>query len=171
MAKKAAKTKKNLQNAFDGESQANHRYLAYSNRAKDEGYPEVARLLGAIADAETVHALNHLKVMGLVDSTKSNIAKSLEDEREEIDKMYPEYVKQADKEENGRAKESFGHALAVERVHHQLLKEAQKMVDQGKDLEKKDLVVCPVCGNTIWGEIPDVCPICHTEKSKFEKIE
>ncbi len=171
MAKKKTMTKKNLQDAFSGEAQANRRYLAYAQRAGDEGYPEVARMLRAIADAETIHALNHLKVMGFVDSTKSNIAKSLEGEKDEIDKMYPEYVKQAGKEENQRAKESFGYALAVERIHHQLLREAQKMVEQGKDLEKKDLVVCPVCGNTIWEKIPDVCPICKTEKEKFEKVE
>ena len=171
MAKGTAKTKKNLEEAFAGEAQANRRYLAYAKRASDEGYPEIARLLGAIAEAETIHAMNHLRVMGMVDSTKSNIAKSMEGEKDETDKMYPEYIKEAKKEENDRAKESFSHALAVERVHYKLLREAEEKAKQGKDLEKKDLVVCPVCGNTIWDKIPDICPICNTAKGKFVEIK
>jgi rubrerythrin len=170
MAKRTVKTKKNLEEAFAGESQANRRYLAYAKRAGDEGYPEIARLFKAIAEAETVHAMNHLRVMGMVDSTKSNIAKAICGEKDEIDKMYPEYIKEAKKEDNNRAKESFSYALAVERIHHRLLKEAGEKAKQGKDLEKKELVVCPVCGNTIWDKIPDICPICQTAKEKFEKV-
>jgi len=165
------KTKGNLEKAFAGESQANRRYLAYSHKADDEGFPEVARVLRAIGEAETIHALNHLKVMGMVDSTKSNLTKAIEDEDYEVKEMYPEFVEQADKEDSNRAKKTFSHALAVEKEHGKILREARKMVDQGKDLKTKNLMVCPGCGFTMFGKIPNVCPVCGATKDKFEEIE
>jgi rubrerythrin len=167
-----AKTKKNLKEAFAGESQANRRYLAFSIQAEEEGYPEMAKLFRAIAEAETVHALNHLRVLGEVDSTKSNVKKAIEGEGEEIDEMYPGFIKEAEKEENDRAKTTFNHALSVEKIHKKLLKEALKLVKQGKDIEKEKIMLCPVCGNTMKGEeIIDPCPICATARSEFEEIK
>ena len=59
----SAKTLENLKEAFAGESQANRKYLAFAAKADKEGYSQVARLFRAAADAETVHALAHLKAM------------------------------------------------------------------------------------------------------------
>ena len=59
----------NLKEAFAGESQANRTYLAFAKKADEEGYPQAARLFRAAADAETVHAHNHLNVIGGVKST------------------------------------------------------------------------------------------------------
>jgi len=166
------KTKKNLSDAFAGESQANRRYLAFAGRADEEGYPEIAKLFRSIAEAETVHGLNHLRVLGGVDSTKKNIEKAIEGEQEEIEEIYPEFVQQADKEENQRAKETFGYALSVEKIHKKLLKEAWKDAKQGKDIVKERIMVCPVCGNTMKGEeIEDPCPICTTPKSEYREIK
>ena len=52
--------------AFAGESQANRRYLAFAKKAEEEGLPQVAKLFRAAAEAETVHALNHLRIAGKV---------------------------------------------------------------------------------------------------------
>ena len=54
-------TKENLKTAFAGESQAHMKYLAFAAKAKREGKPNIARLFKAIAYAEQVHAINHLK--------------------------------------------------------------------------------------------------------------
>ena len=66
-------TNENLKEAFAGESQANRKYLAYAKKAKSEGYPEIAKLFRAAAEAETVHALAHLRVTGDVRSTQENL--------------------------------------------------------------------------------------------------
>lgn len=63
------KTMDNLRGAFAGESQANRRYLAFAKKAEQEGYPQAARLFRAAAEAETVHAHNHLRIMGGIKST------------------------------------------------------------------------------------------------------
>ncbi|MCK7469035.1 MAG: rubrerythrin family protein [Desulfosudis oleivorans] len=56
-----SKTEKNLKDAFAGESQANRKYLAFAQKAQTEGYPQVAKLFRAAAEAETVHAHTHLR--------------------------------------------------------------------------------------------------------------
>ncbi len=67
------KTDENLKAAFAGESQANRMYLAFAKKAEEEGFPQIAMLFKAAAQAETVHALNHLTVMGQVKSTSDNL--------------------------------------------------------------------------------------------------
>src|SRR4030067_184628 len=57
------KSVQNLKEAFAGESQANRKYLAFAEKAEKDGYPQVARLFRAAAEAETVHAMNHLKAL------------------------------------------------------------------------------------------------------------
>ncbi len=54
-------TRDNLKEAFAGESQANRTYLAFAEKADQEGHKQVAKLFRAAAAAETVHALNHLR--------------------------------------------------------------------------------------------------------------
>ena len=60
------KTDENLKAAFAGESQANRRYLAFAKKAEEEGFMQVAKLFKAAAEAETVHALNHLRITGQI---------------------------------------------------------------------------------------------------------
>ena len=66
-------TMNNLQEAFSGESQANRRYLAFAKKADQDGFPQVAKLFRAAAEAETVHANAHLRVMGGIKSTAENL--------------------------------------------------------------------------------------------------
>ena len=54
-----------MRDAFAGESQANRRYLVFAKKAKEEGFLQVPKLFRVAAGAETVHALNHLKIMGV----------------------------------------------------------------------------------------------------------
>jgi len=68
-----SKTIENLKSAFAGESQANRRYLAYSRKAEEEGLQQIAKLFRAAAEAETIHALNHLRILGEIKSTTENL--------------------------------------------------------------------------------------------------
>jgi rubrerythrin len=67
------KTEENLKEAFAGESQANRKYLAFAKKAAEEGYSQVAKLFRAAAEAETVHAHNHLRALKGIRSTKENV--------------------------------------------------------------------------------------------------
>lgn len=165
------KTIENLKKAFAGESQANRKYLAFAEKAGEEGFKQVARLFKAAADAETVHALNHLRVLGLVKTTVDNLKEAIAGETHEYTDMYPKMIAESEEEGNEVAKMSFTRANQVEKVHATLYQKALDTVESGKEMEIKDIYVCQVCGNTVGEEAPEVCPICKTGKEMFKKIE
>jgi rubrerythrin len=160
-------TNEDLQNAFAGESQANRKYLAFAKKADDEGYGQVAKLFRAAAEAETVHAHNHLRVLGGIKSTKENIEEAIEGETHEYTKMYPAMILQAEKEENKKAISSFDMANKVESIHASLY---AKALDNLGSNESVDYYVCQICGNTVENNAPDKCHVCGAPASKFTKI-
>jgi rubrerythrin len=163
-----SKTVDDLKAAFAGESQANRRYLAFAKKAEDEGYPQAARLFRAAAAAETVHALAHLRVLDEVKSTAENIQAAIGGEHYEAATMYPDFIADAEKDQDKKALTSFRYALAVEKVHEALY--TKMLAGLSKDAPVPEYYVCPICGNTFEGTAPDKCPICNTPSSRFEKI-
>ena len=163
------KTDENLKDAFEGESQANRKYIAFAQKAEEEGFTQAAKLFKAAAEAETVHALNHLRVTGEVKSTLENLTTALGGETFEFMKMYPEFIATAKQEKNKQAAWSFDMANKVEQIHAKLYQKAIDALKNKKPLEKVDYYVCSVCGNTVEGETPEKCPICGNPKSKFFK--
>ena len=84
-----AKTDENLKAAFAGESQANRLYLAFAQKAEEEGFTQAAKLFKAAAEAETIHALNHARIDGKVKSTMDNLNTAVSGETYEFKKIYP----------------------------------------------------------------------------------
>ena len=164
------KSEENLNAAFAGESQANRKYLAFAEKADKEGFPQVAKLFRAAAAAETVHAHSHLRVLRGIKSTKENIQAAVEGEHHEFTEMYPEFIEDAKAEDNKGAERTFNYANEVEKIHHKLYENALEAVENGKDLEKQDIYICPVCGYTHEGKPPEKCPVCGTVKKMFKKI-
>lgn len=163
-----SKTEEFLREAFSGESQANRKYLAFAEKADQEGYPQVARLFRAAAEAETIHAHNHLKVLKGIRSTKENLEEAISGETHEFSNMYPEMIETAMKEGNKEAEKSFRYANEVEKIHANLYK---NLLDNlGKKEELYPYYVCPVCGFTSEKKAPDNCPICGTKGEKFKEI-
>ena len=165
------KTDENLKAAFAGESQANRMYLAFAKKAEEEGLTQIAKLFKAAAEAETVHALNHLRVMGQVKMTADNLGTAVSGETYEFKSMYPKMIEDAKAEGNKKAVQSFDYANKVEAIHANLYQKALNALKENKPVPAADIYVCPVCGNTFEGKAPDICPICATLKSKFTRIE
>lgn len=164
-----SKTGKDLKEAFGGESQANRRYLGFAREADEEGFAQVAKLFRAAAEAETVHALAHLRAMGGIGSTEDNLREAVGGETYEFKSMYPGMIADAQEEGFKKAERSFDYANQVEEIHAGLF---QKALDTlGEDVEDFDYYVCPVCGNTVEGPPTERCPICGTPADKFVKVE
>ena len=159
-----------LKKAFAGESQANRRYLAFARRADEEGFTQVAKLFRAAAESETVHALNHLTVVGEVKSTLENLDAAVAGETFEFKEMYPDYIGLAKKEGNKQAVWTFDVANKVEQIHARLFSKAVEALKRKKELVQVDYYVCSVCGDAVEGEVPVKCPICGSPKSKFFKV-
>ena len=165
-------TSDNLKAAFAGESQANRKYLAFAKKADADGRAQIAKLFRAAAEAETIHAHAHFRVMGGVGTTEANLEAAIAGEGHEVSEMYPRFVAEAEKEGNKGAAVSFKNALAVEKVHHALYTGALEALKQGKDLRGERIWLCPVCGNTVVGEEPpQSCGVCGVAGEKFFEVK
>ncbi|MEW5914195.1 MAG: rubrerythrin family protein [Thermodesulfobacteriota bacterium] len=163
-----SKTTDYLKEAFAGESQANRKYLAFAKKADEQGYPQVARLFRAAAEAETVHAHNHLRALKGIGDTADNLKAAVAGETHEFTHMYPEMIAGAKAENQTEALRSFEYANAVEKIHAKLY---QKLLDNlGGNLGDYPYFVCPVCGYTAEGQAPDRCPVCNAKGDRFLKI-
>jgi rubrerythrin len=164
-------TEENLKEAFSGESQANRRYLAFSKKAGEEGFKQIAKLFKVIAKSETIHALNHLKILREVKSTEENLNLSIKGENYEFSQMYPKFIDDAGRVGESDAMRSFTLAKKVEKLHEKLFKEALMNVKLKRDLEPRDYWVCQNCGYLSDTEAPQVCPVCGAMKEKFRLID
>ncbi len=165
-----AMTKANLDAAFAGESQAHVKYLAFAEMAEREKLPNVARLFRAAAFAEQMHATNHLRALGGIGKTLTNLEAALAGETFEISEMYPAYIEVAKTQEEKRALGSMEDALAAEKVHADLYARAKEAVAAGKDAELGVVWVCDVCGFTGEGEPPEKCPICGAAHARLRRF-
>ena len=164
-----SKTEQYLKEAFAGESQANRRYLAFAAKADQEGYPQVARLFRAAAEAETIHAHSHLRALDGIKSTRENLLEAVAGETHEFTKMYPEMIEAAKAEAHKIGQRSFSYANEVEKIHAQLY---QSILDSlGMSQDSYPYYVCPVCGMTSEKEAPAICPVCGAKGSSFRRVD
>lgn len=162
------KSENDLKEAFAGESQANRKYLAFAKQAEKDGFPQVARLFRAAAEAETIHAHNHLRALKGINGTRENLVEAIAGETHEFKNMYPQMIADAELEGATEARRSFTFANAVEKVHAELY---QKALDTlGAAAEEFDHYLCPVCGHTVERGAPDKCVVCGAAGSAFFKV-
>ncbi len=178
----SSKTLENLQTAFDGESNANAKYLAFAKKADDEGYKKVASLFRAAARVEEIHKNNHadvIKKMGGVPkadvkpadvkTTAENLKGSIEGETYERDKMYTDFLAEARSSGNTDALRTFNFAKTAEGEHAKLYAEALANLEAWK-ADKATFFVCSTCGFTTPDATIQKCPVDFTPKEKFESI-
>jgi rubrerythrin len=160
-------TARNLKEAFAGESQANRRYLAFALKADEEGFHNLARLFRAIAESETIHAVNHLKCMKGVRSSPENVEEAFQGEKAEYTGMYPMFIEQAKRDINNDALKTFYWANEAEKTHGDFFEKALESLKKEKDIQIGELHVCSVCGFTLEGDLPEKCPVCGEDKERF----
>jgi len=174
-------TMADLQSAFNGESNAHARYLAFAKKADTEGYGGVASLFRAAARAEEIHAGNHAAVikkfgcvpetkleMLVVKSTRQNLMAAIKGETYERDQMYPRFIQQAKADANADAVRTFEFALAAEAEHAKLYANALENLASLK--ASRAFYVCPICGYTTPKLDFERCPTCATSKEHFEQV-
>ncbi|MDR1545987.1 MAG: rubrerythrin family protein [Deltaproteobacteria bacterium] len=160
------KVVEDLKAAFAGESQANRKYLAYAAKAEAEKLPYAAKVFRAAAEAETIHAHSHLRLLDGVKSTSDNLQDAIGGETFEFTTMYPEMLKDAQAAADKNAERGFHLANEAEKVHAEFFKKAA--ANPGQAAPK--LFVCKVCGHVAEGQIPDVCPICGGKHQVYVEV-
>ena len=176
-----SKTLDNLMAAFNGESNANAKYLAFAKKADQEGFAGAAALFRAAAKAEETHARTHgevIKKMGgapkadiklpEIKATADNLKAALEGETYEKDKMYPEFIAEARTAGNKDAVRAFNFAISAETEHAKFYADASANLQAWK--VAKTFYVCPVCGKTVLATDFSKCPVCFTPADQYVKI-
>ncbi|HOX44895.1 MAG TPA: rubrerythrin family protein [Myxococcota bacterium] len=162
------RTEENLYKAYVGEAKASVRLLAYAEQAARDGYPQMAHLFRAVAAAERVHALKHLRLMKAVGSTEENLARSFEREATVSENYYKEFIQVAEEEGARAAVVSFGQARDAEEFHGKLYKGALEHMQEERDTRYH---VCSICGYVADGDPPESCPVCNAPRDKFFPVE
>jgi len=176
---RAGVTLSNLQAAYNGESNARLKYIAYAKKADQEGYAKVAQLFRAAARAEGLHASNHAKAIAKLGglptnkiatpapkSTLENLRDAAKGETYERDVMYPEFLVAAEKEGQDDAFITFTQAKAAEADHARLYQLAIDNLMQWKTASA-GFYVCPTCGSTTENLPTKDCPVCSTGKEQY----
>lgn len=174
----------NMHDAYKGETTAHFKYAAYSKKAAEEGHNEIALLFKAASGAELIHANNHKVVllrMGetipeispefSVKSTTENLKEAINGESYEYNKMYPEFIKNANAAGNYMAQISLTYAYKVEQKHRDFYIAALAALEAGTDHSlAKIYYLCPTCGNTYATTAPSRCEISMTDSKLFIKV-
>ena len=159
---------KKLKEAFAGESKAHMRNLAFAQKAEEEGFPQIARLFRAVADAERVHAAEYIKYLeGVIGETDDNLKAAFENEIKAKTEIYPPFIQEAFALQREDVAWSFSRARDVEERHAKLYKEALAAMIREQETEYS---VCQVCGYVFDADLPGKCPVCKAKKENFKKI-
>jgi rubrerythrin len=181
-AEAAAGTLKNLQEAFNGESNAHARYVEFAKKADEEGYGRVASLFRAAAQAEQIHAKAHAEVIRKLGgepkadiqkvepkSTRENLEAALKGETYEKETMYPDFIKVAKGEGVREAVKTFNMAKTAEAEHAKFYAAALQNLEGWKG-KAKDFYVCTVCGYTMDKPPAEKCVSCFSPKEKYVTV-
>jgi rubrerythrin len=184
MSIKGTRTEQNLLKAFAGESQARMRYTLFAQKAKEEGYEQIAAIFLETAEQEAVHATRFFSFLdggmveihasypaGIVGHTADNLKASAEGENEEWTELYPEFARIAE-EEGFKKVASLFKIIAKAEINHE--KRYRKLLEncikkQVFEREEEEEWYCRKCGYIHKGKkAPGNCPCCENPQAYFE---
>ena len=169
-----SQTKKNLETAFAGESQAHTKYRYYASKAKKDGYVQISNIFAETAGNESEHAKLWFKYLhdGAVPDTLDNLRDAAAGENYEWTTMYDEFAKTAEEEGFAEIAAKFRGVGAVEQAHEERYNKLVERIESGAVFEREGVKVgkCLNCGHLhVGAEAPEVCPVCNHPKAYFEE--
>ncbi|ARN56899.1 rubrerythrin [Sedimentisphaera salicampi] len=184
MELKGSKTEANLLKAFAGESQARNRYTYFAEKAREEGYEQIANIFEETANHEKEHAKRLFSFMegreveitaaypaGKVGTTVENLQEGFEGENYEVTTMYPNFADEAEQEGFKDIARLFRNIAKAEMHHRQRYTDLKKNLEEGKVFSRDGnyIWMCINCGYLHEGkEAPSICPTCRYPKAYFQ---
>lgn len=168
---KESKTLENLLIAFAGESQARNKYTFFAEKARKEGYMQIAKIFEDTASNEKAHAELWFKHAAGIGTTEENLIVAAEGENYEWTEMYAEMAKTARDEGFTEIAAQMEGVAAVEKEHEERYRKLAANVKEGKVFSKDEEVLwqCRNCGHQLTGkDAPEICPVCHHAKAYFQ---
>ena len=179
-------TEKNLLKAFAGECQAKNRYEFFAEKARAEGYQQIAAIFEITALQEQSHAKQFFKFLagGAVEikvtytsenvgSTGENLKCAANEEYNEWSSLYPHFSQIAKEEGFPAIAAIFKIIAKVEAEHEKRFNKFLKRIEDGTLFKRENPVrwECRKCGYVHEGtEPPQICPACNHPIGYFEEI-
>jgi len=165
------KTKKNLEDAFAGESMARNKYTYFASVARRAGFIQIANLFEETANNEKEHAKLWAKELGLIGDTEKNLAEAMAGENYENTAMYIRMAEEATEEGHPEIAVKFLQVAAVEKAHEERYRKLFDNLRNGAVFKKAEAKKwkCGNCGHIHEGErAPEKCPTCAHDRGHFE---
>ena len=175
MKYKGTQTEKNLMNALSGEARTNVKYKWYAERARKDGFEQIAAIFEETAHNEQEHAEIWFKeLLGKdIPSTKDNLIESANAEDYEWANMYKSFAKTAKEEGFDELAKQFERVGEIEAHHEKRFLKLLLNIKNNKVFKKDEekIWICRNCGHENTGLIADkFCPVCHHPQS-FREIK
>ena len=167
----SVKTKKNLEDAFAGESMARNKYDYFASVARKAGYVQIANIFEETALNEKAHAKIWAKQLELIGDVEANLKAAVAGELFETSKMYPKMAQEALEEGHPEIAKLFKEVGEVEQAHEARYRKLLANVENGEVFKKPEVRrwKCANCGHIHEGvEAPGVCPACSHPQAYFE---
>lgn len=173
---KGSETEKNLYKTFAGEARARAKYFMFAEKAKEEGYQEIAEVFEETGKNEYAHSREVFnRYLGNVKTTEDNLKTAIAGETEEFEMLYKQFEETARKEGYNEIADFYKELREVEESHQERFKILKDKVASGTVFTSKEPIawVCMNCGYIHEGtEAPKVCPLCKYPRAYFkEKCE
>ncbi len=183
---KGTKTEHNLLASFAGESQARSRYTLFAQKAREEGYEQIAAIFAKTAEQELSHAKQFFSLLeggmveikaaypaGVVADTATNLAEAAAGEREEWGDLYSTFAQTAEEEGFPQIAALYRNIAKVEQMHEQRYLKLLERLKNGEVFESAEPVewYCRKCGYTVKStKAPKRCPVCGADQGWFERF-
>ena len=169
---KGTKTEQNLMAAFAGESQARNKYTYYAEKAREQGFDQIADLFLETARNEQEHAKLWFKALheGEVPETAQNLKDAAAGENYEWTDMYAQFAKDAKEEGFNKLAFQFEAVGKIEKAHEERYLALLANVEEAKVFKKEEKVVwqCAICGYRVENTVaPGLCPVCGYPQAVF----
>ena len=169
-----SQTKKNLEAAFAGESQATNKYSYYASQAAKDGYQQISNIFTETSGNEKVHAKLWFKYLhgGKIPETAENLKDAAAGENYEWTTMYADFAKVAEEEGPAEIAAKFRLVGNIEKAHEERYQKLLERVESGEVFEREGVKVwkCLKCGHLhVGASAPKVCPVCGHPQAYFEE--
>ena len=161
MELKGSKTEKNLNDAFAGESMARNKYTFFAEKAREEGYEQIANIFLETARNEQEHAKQWFIALcgGAIPTTHECLQMGADGENYEWTDMYKRMAEEAREEGFTRIAAQMDMVAKVEKDHEERYEKLKANVLNSQVFEKDEPVVwqCEICNNGSCIAAPHFC--------------
>jgi rubrerythrin len=176
-------TMTNLMDAYNRESNVRADYLAWAQKADQQGYHKVAELFRGAAKSEEIRIAHYAKnitklgampaITGetpVVKDTSENLSAAIKEINYETGSLYPKYLVQSQTDNIPAGTMSFNSAIKIRGNQKTIFEKAVMNLESWKKTSG-GFYVCTVCGNLTENLNFAKCEVCGAPLSEIMQVK